>query len=196
MNDAENRTFTRVNINTGKYEPFWQPYKTRPAGERNSVYGMYSDSQNNGIFCNFSNSHIGIANAKTGNVTLYPTISNFARPRRGRVAKGDIFWFAQYRTDKVGMFDINTKEMKEWDLPVKYASPYDVVPDKNGEIWTGNDQDDRITRLDPKTGNTIQYLMPHETNVRRVFVDNKTARPTFWVGSNHTASIFKVEPLD
>jgi len=27
-------------------------------------------------------------------------------------------------------------------------------------------------------------------------VDNTTARPTFWVGSNHGASIIKLEPLD
>jgi hypothetical protein len=31
-------------------------------------------------------------------------------------------------------------------------------------------------------------------NIRRVFVDNTT--PVFWVGSNHGASIIKVEPLD
>jgi hypothetical protein len=29
-----------------------------------------------------------------------------------------------------------------------------------------------------------------------MFVDNTTARPTFWVGSNHGASIVKLEPLD
>jgi hypothetical protein len=29
-----------------------------------------------------------------------------------------------------------------------------------------------------------------------MFVDNSTNPPTFWVGSNHGASIVKVEPLD
>jgi hypothetical protein len=29
-----------------------------------------------------------------------------------------------------------------------------------------------------------------------MFVDNTTARPTFWVGSNHGASIVRVEPQD
>jgi hypothetical protein len=32
--------------------------------------------------------------------------------------------------------------------------------------------------------------------MRRMFVDNTTERPTFWVGSNHGASIVRVEPLD
>ena len=34
------------------------------------------------------------------------------------------------------------------------------------------------------------------TFVRRVFVDNSTQPVTFWVGSNHGASIVKLTPLD
>jgi hypothetical protein len=29
-----------------------------------------------------------------------------------------------------------------------------------------------------------------------VFVDNSTSPVTFWIGSNHGASIIKLEPLD
>jgi hypothetical protein len=55
---------------------------------------------------------------------------------------------------------------------------------------------DRIVRLDPASGSTVEYLLPHETNIRRVFVDNSTTPVSFWVGSNHGASIVKLEPLD
>ena len=55
---------------------------------------------------------------------------------------------------------------------------------------------DRVVRLDPKTGNAVEYPLPRDTNMRRMFVDNSTPRPTFWVGSNHGASIVRVEPLD
>ena len=58
------------------------------------------------------------------------------------------------------------------------------------------DDDDRVSRLDPKTGQFIEYLLPRSTNIRRVFVDNSTTPVTFWVGSNHGASIIKLEPLD
>jgi len=37
---------------------------------------------------------------------------------------------------------------------------------------------------------------PRATNIRRVFVDDRGPRPVLWVGSNHGASIVKVEPLD
>jgi streptogramin lyase len=55
---------------------------------------------------------------------------------------------------------------------------------------------DRITRLDPKTGQMTDYLLPRETNIRRVFVDNSTTPVTFWVGNDHGATIIKLEPLD
>ena len=70
------------------------------------------------------------------------------------------------------------------------------MPDKNGEIWIGSMWTDRVTRLDPKTSQFTDYLLPRETNIRRVFVDNTTSPVTFWVGSNHGASILKLEPLD
>ena len=55
---------------------------------------------------------------------------------------------------------------------------------------------DRVVRLDPKTGRAVEYPLPRDTNMRRMFVDNTTVRPTFWVGSNHGASIVRVEPQD
>jgi virginiamycin B lyase len=96
----------------------------------------------------------------------------------------------------VGMFDTKAETMKEWDVPTPYTAPYDMVPDKNGDLWTGGMNSDRVVRMDPKTGNSVEYLLPRETNIRRVYVDNTTTPPTFWTGSNHGASIVKVEPLD
>jgi streptogramin lyase len=56
---------------------------------------------------------------------------------------------------------------------------------------------DRLTRLDPKNGTFVDYLLPGQfSNIRRVFVDNKTERPTLWIGDNHGANVVHVEPLD
>ena len=68
--------------------------------------------------------------------------------------------------------------------------------DKNEEAWTGSMLTDQVTRLNTKSGEMVQYLLPRSTNIRRVFVDNTTTPVTFWVGSNHGASIVKLEPLD
>ena len=81
-------------------------------------------------------------------------------------------------------------------MPTPWSNPYDVAVDKNGDAWTGSMLSDRIARLDTKSGSVVEYLLPKSTNVRRVFVDNSTTPVTFWVGSNHGASIIKLEPLD
>jgi streptogramin lyase len=73
---------------------------------------------------------------------------------------------------------------------------YDVTADKNGDVWAGGEYNDRIIRLDPRTSQMVEYLLPRHTNVRRVWVDNRTSPVTFWVGNNHGASIVKLEPLD
>jgi len=46
-------------------------------------------------------------------------------------------------------------------------------------------------------GSFVDYLLPGQfSNIRRVFVDNKTERPTLWIGDNHGANVVHVEPLD
>ena len=75
--------------------------------------------------------------------------------------------------------------------------PYDVVPTKDAsEVWTGSMLNDLVARLDVKTGQVTEYLLPRTTNIRRVFVEETGPRPVLWVGSNHGASIVQVEPLD
>jgi virginiamycin B lyase len=74
--------------------------------------------------------------------------------------------------------------------------PYRATVDKNSEIWTGGMHADRAVRLNPKTGETVEYQLPKETNMRTVFVDSSTTPVTFWTGSNHGAALVKVEPLD
>src|SRR5882672_6022521 len=50
--------------------------------------------------------------------------------------------------------------------------------------------------MDLETGEYAEYPLPSQTNIRRVFVDNSTTPPTFWVGNNHHAAIVKLEPLE
>ena len=108
----------------------------------------------------------------------------------------DRFWFGEYRGNRIAMFDPRTEGFQEWELPTPWSAPYDVAVDKNGDAWTGSMLSDRIARLDPKSGRIVEYLLPKPTNIRRVFVDSSTTPVTFWVGSNHGASIVKLEPLD
>jgi streptogramin lyase len=185
----------RVELATLKFETF-EPFKDLPRGTDRSVYGIKADSQNNLFFMDFSSEYIGRIDAKTGKFVFYKTPTPNSNPRRGYMDPQDRLWFTEYRANKLAMFDTKSETFTEWEMPTPLAYPYDVIPDRNGELWTAGMANDRVVRLDPKTGQATEYQLPKNTNVRRVWVDNSTTPVTFWVGSNHGASIVKVEPLD
>jgi hypothetical protein len=56
--------------------------------------------------------------------------------------------------------------------------------------------DDRITKLNPQNGALVQYLMPIETNLRRIAIDNYGSKPTLWVGAQHQGTVLHIEPLE
>jgi len=185
----------RIDLATGNIEVF-DPWPNMKPGESHNIYDVVPDSHNNAYFTDFSNEHIGRVDAKTGEIKLWQTPTLHSQPRRGQMDSQDRLWFGEYRGNKIGMFDTKTQKFQEWTSPTPYAAPYDVVLDKNGEAWTGSMTNDRVWRLNPKTGEMTEYLLPRSTNIRRVFVDNTTSPVTFWVGSNHGASIVKLEVLD
>lgn len=183
----------RMDMTTGQTE-MWKPFEKMKGPH--SVYGIYADPQNNLWFLDFGGENVGVIDSKTGVVTLYPTPTRRSRPRRGRFDNHGRLWFAEFGQERVGMFDTRTKQFTEWQLPVRDFSPYDVVLDKNGDLWTGGMNADRILRLNTETGDFTEYPLPRYTNIRRVFVDDNTTPPTFWIGNNHGAALIKLEPLD
>jgi virginiamycin B lyase len=185
----------RLDLASGKIET-WEPFKDAPKGEPHNIYDVVPDSKNNVYFTDFRQKHIGRIDAKTGEVKLFAILTPSPALRRGQMDAQDRLWFGEYRGDKIGVFDTKTEKFTEWAMPTRWTNPYDVTLDKNEEAWTGSMLNDRVVRLNTKTGDTTEYLLPRSTNIRRVFVDNSTTPVTFWVGSNHGASIIKLEPLD
>jgi streptogramin lyase len=160
-----------------------------------SIYQVISDSKNNLWMAEFTGGHLGKIDAKTLKVTWYPVPTPFARARRMFVDDQDRITVTEYRGNQVALFDPKTEQFTEYMLP-PYTFPYRASFDKNGEIWASTMSTDRVVRVDSKTGQWVQYLMPTDTNMRTVYVDNTTTPVTFWVGSNHDHRIVKVEPLD
>jgi streptogramin lyase len=183
----------RLDIATQKWERF-QPLKDL-ASSPASIYQVISDSKNNLWMAEFQRSHIGKIDAKTTKVTWYDLPTPNARARRMVIDDQDRLLITEYRGNKLALFDTNTEKVTEYPLP-PYTHPYRAAVDKNGELWSGGMHTDRAVRFDPKTGQTVEYQLPHETNMRTVFVDNSTTPVTFWTGSNHGAALVKMEPLD
>jgi streptogramin lyase len=157
---------------------------------------LIADAGNNLFFMDFGAEAIGRIDAKTGQSTIYPTPTPKSRPRRTMMdAKGRV-WFAEFAANKVAMFDSGREEIREWDVPTPHTYPYDVYMDRHGELWSGSMSSDRVLRFEPDSGRSVEYLLPRQTNIRRIFVDDSTRPVSFWTGSNHGASIIKLVPLD
>ena len=81
-------------------------------------------------------------------------------------------------------------------MPTPWSAPYDVASTsaaRPGPARCSTIAYRGSTRRPASSPNTCCRAT---TNVRRVWIDNSTTPVTFWVGSNHGASIVKLEPLD
>lgn len=193
IKNSDETNIYRLEIATGKFEDLGN--QTDPFnGRRIGTYGIHSDSQNNAYLLDFSGNNIVRIDAKTKALKFFKTPTEMSRPRRGRVDAQDRLWFAEYGGNAIGMLDPKTGLIEEYKVPTAWSAPYDAMVDKHGDAWTGSMLTDRVARLDTKTKQYTEYPLPRPTNIRRVFVDDRTKPGTLWIGSNHGASIVKVEP--
>jgi streptogramin lyase len=193
-NNQETHSVYRFDTATGTFEN--KGVATDKDGKHISGYGMPTDSQNNVWLLEFGSDKIGRVDAKTNVATIWQTPTPGSRPRRGRFDEQDRLIFAEYAGNKVGMFDPKTEKFTEWKIPTPWSAPYDAQKDKAGFAWTGSMLNDHVSRINTETGEVVDYLLPRTTNIRRVYTDNTTNPPSLWVGSNHGASIVKVEVLN
>lgn len=190
--DVKTGEWERETINVFRDLPKNLPVATRPQ----SIYDIFSDSQNNLYVSVFRSEYIGRLDAQSKKVSFYETPTFDSGPRRARFDNQDRLWFAEYRGNKIAMFDTKTERIREWEIPSPFSGPYEVVLDKGGYAWAGGMMTDRVARLHTQTGEIVEYMLPRSTNIRRVDVDNSANPPTFWAGNNHGASLIKVEPLE
>ena len=194
-NDVSTHEILRLDLASGRYERI-DPFRGMPKGRQHSPYGMAADGDNNLYFMDFGDESVGRVDARTLRTTLYPTPTLASRPRRTMLDDQGRLWFAEFAANKVAMFDIHKETFAEWNAPTPHTYPYDVFMDRHGALWSGSMSSDRVLRLDPATGQSVEYLLPHPTNIRRIFVDDTTTPVTLWAGNNHHAGIVKLEPLD
>jgi virginiamycin B lyase len=194
FSEGGTRTLFRLDPATGTMDHIDQ-FKDVPKNVPHAEYGIVSDPQNNIWFFDFADRSVGRTDKSTGATTLFAVPTPASRPRRGHMDDRGRITFAEFAADRVGVMDTKTEQIQEWPLPPNFA-PYDAVMDHNGEVWTGGMNADTIVRIDTKTGQSVGYLLPESTNIRRVTVDNSTTPVTFWVGNNHRGKIIKLEPLD
>jgi streptogramin lyase len=192
--------FARIDPKTMKVEDryTWQDSPNLPAGP----HGLYIDltvvdSKGNPWAPDFRGSGIIRIDAMTKALKYFAVPTPNSSPRRSRMDAQDRLWFAEYTGDKIGMFDTRTETFQEWPTLPKYTTPYAVsAPDRNGYVYATSNTAERLIRLDPKTGEMIQYQIPTDFDSKKIAHDPTTSRSTLWMVNTRNARIMKVEPLD
>ena len=191
---------TRVNPATMEVdgEFSWNDSPNLPPGPHGSYAGLTGvNSEGDPYLTDFIGSHIIGIDVETGEAQFYATPTPNSMPRRARMDAQDNFWFAEYTADKIGVFDTRTKAFQEWPLPYKYTTPYTASrPDKNGHVYASSNMSERVLRLNPETGEVIEYQIPTDFDSKKLVHDPSTDRVTLWMANTRNARVIRVEPLD
>jgi len=186
----------QVDMATGEWSAI-DYLKLQPPGSKDhGSYGVAADSKNNFFGLEVNADYIIRVDSKSLVPTYYQTPTANSGPRRGHFDDQDRLWFAENRGDRIGMFDVKMEKFQEWKVPTPFAMPYDAIFDNSTYAWTGGMGNDHVSRLNVKTGEVVDYLLPSKTNIRRVDVDKSVNPSQLWIGNNHGAAIIRVEPLD
>jgi virginiamycin B lyase len=97
---------------------------------------------------------------------------------------------------KLTKYDPKTGIMAQYTPPTPFVHLYAARADKNGDIWTGEQQGGRIARFNPRTHQWIEYVLPSPwANDPKSWIDNSTDPPTFWYGDQF-GYLVRIQPLE
>ena len=164
-------------------------YETPPIPETEIIYDSAVDSQSRTMLLHLGGGTISMFDPNTEKNSSYQPPTPFSGPRRGDVDANDRYWFGMYWSGRLGMFDPNKGEVKEFALVPDskpfgppFPAPYTAsVDDKNQIVWASDFNSGRLFRFDIKTERTTELSMPLPYEVRDLTVDKTTERPTVWV---------------
>ena len=133
VKNCDGNNMLRLDAETGVYENLGQFHDANNKNKLVWGYAIPADSRNNLYMLDFAAADVGKVDAKTHQLTVYPTPNPGSRPRRGRTDAQDRIWFAEYGANAIGVLDPKAEKIREWQLATPWNSPYDVVLDKNGK---------------------------------------------------------------
>jgi len=170
-----------------------------PAGKRDiAAYGMVSDLENNvyGLDNNPAQRQIWRTNAKTGETMYIDLPVGVGGARRGHIDSQNRVWFSQFHANRYARYDIKSRNITVWDVPVPYAGAYDVQFDDAKYAWGADMSTDLVQRLNTETNEWDSYLLPVSINTRHIDVQkNPNGLSSMWTEGQQTGQIVHIEPL-
>src|SRR4030095_5601206 len=144
----------QVDVKTGEWKTgdYGVGVKDRALVKEICSTGDASDSKNNFYGMNLNGTYVIKIDGKTRQVTPYPTPTPNAGPRRGHMDAQDRLWFAEFRANKVAVFDTRNETFREWTVPTPWTNVYDAIFDKAEFAWAGGMNNDHGVRMNTRNG--------------------------------------------
>ena len=100
-------------------------------------------------------------------------------------------WFTEINTNKIGMFNPDTKEFKEHDIPTMSSRPHGLVTDESGNVWFTEVGAGQIGKLDMQTQTITEYSTPTANSGPHtpIFADQNT----LWFTEQGASQIGKLD---
>jgi streptogramin lyase len=191
LDPSGNAWFMQTNGELTKLDTSNEALKTTPyvVPMHKGIYDTDTDSKGRTYLYGWREDKIGVFDPKTLKYSEYKTPTPMSGPRRGQIDRQDRLWAAEYWAGQLLMLDADNNSIKEYPLlpgskpyTPPYASPYTVsVDDKNQIVWTTDFNSNRLYRISVNTGESTEYVMPSDYEIRDLKVDTAAARPTVWI---------------
>jgi len=173
----------------------WTKVTYPPGSPSARAYDVVANSKNDMYGMSFTNNKIWMTNGKTLKTVWYDMPAGEMGCRRGYIDSQDRLWCGGFNGNDLVMFDPRTQKITQWKAPTPWTRPYDAEFDDKTYDWGAGMDNDIALRLNTQTGELIEYLLPHETNVRHVEVQKSGALSSMWLGDQHGGTLIHIEPL-
>jgi virginiamycin B lyase len=158
-----------------------------PAGHR--PHGLLVDK--GGIVWTTGNGNgtIGKLDPRTGRMTEYKTPSGGGGPHTLIITEDQkTIWFTMQSGDKLASIDTATGAIREYPSS---GGPYGLALDKAGNVWFCRMGDNKMGKLDPKTGQMSEVDMGSRSRPRRVAT---APDGMLWVSLYGNGKLAKLDP--
>ena len=158
-----------------------------PSGHR--PHGLLVDRAGNVWTTGNGNGTIGKLDSKTGQMVEYKTPSGRGGPHTLIITEDQkTIWFTMQSGDKVASLDTATGAIREYPSS---GGPYGLALDKAGNVWFCRMGDNRMGKLDPKTGKMSEVDTGPRSRPRRV-----AAAPDgmLWITLYGNGKLAKLDP--
>lgn len=197
MNNAEGKVYetlddgvVEIDRETGKILRHFPLPKVRGTYDNILSYdGRYWSGGTNG------RDLLGLLDLKTGQLWELETPTYTSSPARGGFDREGNAWFGG-RGGMVLKLDSSTRKITEYWPPIPYSTFYEVMPDKNGEVWGAALHTGHFLRFNPRTERWIAYMLPEPySHNRRTWIDNSKNPVTVWY-VDHNGFLTRIQPLE